>query len=59
MVTDILSRWGHEPDVWPGMRSVVMVESTRQIGETVSVERRYSVSMLAPDAARIALPLAH
>jgi predicted transposase YbfD/YdcC len=54
VVTDILSRWGHEPDLWPGMRSVVMVEATREIGDAVSVERRYYVTSLPPDAARIA-----
>lgn len=54
IVTDILSRWGHEPDLWPGMRSVVMVEAKREIGETTSVARRYYVTSLAPDAARIA-----
>jgi predicted transposase YbfD/YdcC len=34
------------------MRSVVVVEATREIGETV--ERRYYVSSLPPNAARIA-----
>jgi predicted transposase YbfD/YdcC len=35
---------------WPGLRSVVMVESTRRIRETVTTEVRYFLSSLAPDA---------
>ena len=40
------------PD-WPGLRSVAEVESTRYVGESVSVERRYYVSSLTPDPARL------
>ncbi|WP_244115773.1 hypothetical protein [Burkholderia cepacia] len=36
------------------MRSIVMMEATREIGNTVTVERRYYVSSLPPDATRIA-----
>ncbi|MFL9989472.1 hypothetical protein, partial [Paraburkholderia sediminicola] len=32
----------------------VMIESTREIGEAVTTERRYYVSSLRPDPARIA-----
>jgi predicted transposase YbfD/YdcC len=53
VASDILTRWQQEPDLWPGLRSIVMVESTREIGDTVTTERRYYVSSLPPDAARI------
>jgi predicted transposase YbfD/YdcC len=42
------------PAVWPGAYTVAMVEATREIGDTVSVERRYFVSSLPADARRIA-----
>ncbi|MGF6605022.1 putative transposase YbfD/YdcC, partial [Paraburkholderia sp. GAS448] len=54
VVSDILTRWQQEPDLWPGLRSIVMVESTREIGDSVTTERRYYVSSLPPDAALIA-----
>lgn len=53
IASDILTRW-QQPALWPGMRSIVMVEATREIGETVTTERRYYVSSLPPDAAHIA-----
>ncbi|WP_157379903.1 ISAs1 family transposase, partial [Burkholderia ubonensis] len=53
VVSDLLSKW-RPVALWPGMRSIAMVESTREIGDTVSVERRYYVSSLSPDAVRIA-----
>jgi predicted transposase YbfD/YdcC len=44
-----------DPDgAWPNLRSVVCIESTRRIGETVSVEARHYLSSLPPDAARLA-----
>jgi predicted transposase YbfD/YdcC len=38
---------------WPGLRSVVLIESTRRTEAGVSVEDRYYLTSLAPDAARI------
>jgi predicted transposase YbfD/YdcC len=38
---------------WPGLRSVALVESTRRLGEQVRTERRYYLSSLPPDAARL------
>ena len=38
---------------WPRLRSVAEVESTRTVGEHVSVERRYYVSSLAAEPARL------
>ena len=37
---------------WPGLRLFGMVEATRQIGDKVSVERRYYISTLDNDALR-------
>ncbi len=37
----------------PGMRSIVMVEATRQIGENQSCERRYYLSSLGADIERL------
>ncbi len=43
-----------DPDgAWPGLRSVVRVESTRRVGETVSAEARHYLSSLPADAARL------
>ncbi len=53
IASNILTRW-QQPGLWPGMRSIAMVETTREIGDKVSVERRYFVSSLPPDAALIA-----
>src|SRR4051794_22776336 len=39
---------------WPGLRSVVRIESTRRIGDTVSSEARYFLSSLPPDATLLA-----
>lgn len=41
-------------DGWPGMKSVVMVESMRQTASQVAAETRYFVSSLPPDAKRLA-----
>jgi predicted transposase YbfD/YdcC len=53
IASDILTRW-QQPALWPGMRSIVMVEATREIGDKVTTEHRYYVSSLPPDAAHIA-----
>jgi len=39
---------------WAGLRSVAMVEATRRVGEERATERRYYISSLPPDAARLA-----
>lgn len=43
IASDVLTRWS-QPGYWSGVRSVVMVEATREIGDTITVERRYYVS---------------
>jgi predicted transposase YbfD/YdcC len=45
--------WMAEKASWKALRSVVMVESERTIGEKTSVERRYYLSSLAADAGAI------
>lgn len=40
--------------LWSGMRSIAMLEATREIGDAVTVERRYYESSLAVDATRVA-----
>lgn len=41
-----------DPDhAWPGLRSVICIESTRRIGDAVSTEARHYLSSLPADAA--------
>ncbi len=54
LATDILADLQFEPEPWPGMRSIVMIESTREIGDNVATERRFYVSSLPPNATHIA-----
>ncbi|WP_230965790.1 MULTISPECIES: ISAs1 family transposase [Burkholderia] len=54
IASDVLAYCEPDPDLWPGLRSIVMVEATREIGDTKTVEQPYYVSSLPPDAARIA-----
>ena len=37
--------------LWPNLKSVVRIESTRRIGDTVSTQTRHYLSSLPPDAA--------
>jgi predicted transposase YbfD/YdcC len=46
--------WQRKSQRWPGLRSIVMLESTREIGDPMTIERRYCVSSLPPDAPWIA-----
>lgn len=43
-----------QPERWPGLRTFVMLESERTVDHQTSLERRYYISSLAPDAERIA-----
>jgi predicted transposase YbfD/YdcC len=54
LVTDILADPQFEPELWPGLRSIVMIEATRETHDAVTTERRYYVSSLPPEASRIA-----
>ena len=43
-----------DPDrAWPGLKSVVCIESTRRIGDAVSTEARHYLSSLPADAPRL------
>jgi len=46
--------WFADRAEWPGLRSVGLVEATREIGGKVSVERRYYLSSLPRDIALFA-----
>lgn len=46
-------QWLVQRERWCGIRSVAMIESTRQIGEHSSTERRYYISSLGADATRL------
>jgi predicted transposase YbfD/YdcC len=46
--------WFADKDLWKGLKSVGMVESTREIGEKISTERRLFLSSFKPDAKRFA-----
>jgi predicted transposase YbfD/YdcC len=39
---------------WAGLQSFGMVEATRTLGDKTTVERRYYISSLPPDATRLA-----
>ena len=39
---------------WPNLRSVVLIESTRRVGGTVTIEDRYYLASLPADAAHLA-----
>jgi predicted transposase YbfD/YdcC len=46
--------WFADRDKWEGLRSVAMVESVREVKGQQSVERRYYLSSLAVDVAKLA-----
>lgn len=41
-------------EAWAGLKSVVMIESIRQLDENFSSEKRYYISSLAPDSEKLA-----
>ena len=53
VVSDQLD-WLSQKSAWRGLRSVAMLEETRDINGKISVERRFFISSVPPDAARIA-----
>lgn len=42
-----------DTDRWPDLRTVVLVERSREVGPSVSLERHYYISSLPADAARM------
>ena len=45
--------WLRHQDRWAGLRSIAQVEARRLVGESESVERRYYITSLAPEAERL------
>lgn len=46
--------WLENKEKWDGLRSIVMIESTREIGDIVSVETRYYIASIEANAVRAA-----
>ena len=45
--------WLQERHNWPGLKSFVMVESTREVGDTIEVDMRFYITSLALAAALV------
>ena len=43
--------WLSNKENWPGLKSIGIAQSTREIGDKISFERRYFLCSIAPDAA--------
>jgi predicted transposase YbfD/YdcC len=43
----------HKPEQWPGLKSFAVIESGREINGKVTLEQRFYISSLPPDAERI------
>jgi predicted transposase YbfD/YdcC len=46
--------WLHDRDRWPGLRSLIIIESDRTIREKTTCERRLYISSLPADATKLA-----
>jgi predicted transposase YbfD/YdcC len=46
--------WLEQKPQWPGLKSVAMIEERREIGNKISVERRFFISSLSVDAKQMA-----
>ncbi len=46
--------WLEQKPLWPGLRTVAMIEEVREIGTKTSIERRFFISSLPADAQQIA-----
>jgi predicted transposase YbfD/YdcC len=46
--------WLAQKSQWAGLRTIAMIEETREIGEKTSFERRFFISSLPADASKIA-----
>jgi predicted transposase YbfD/YdcC len=46
--------WLEQKPKWAGLKTVAMIEEKREIGDKISVERRFFISSLPADAKRIA-----
>ena len=52
-ITEDIS-WLENKDKWNDLRSIVMIESTREIGNIISVENRYYIASIEANAVRVA-----
>lgn len=52
-VVALTSDYLEQVDAWAGIKSIIMVESIREIGEKRTSERRFYISSLEPDSKRI------
>ncbi|MDR3492380.1 MAG: ISAs1 family transposase [Gammaproteobacteria bacterium] len=46
--------WLQQKQDWIGLKTVAMIEETREVGDKISIERRFFISSLPADAKRIA-----
>jgi predicted transposase YbfD/YdcC len=46
--------WLQQKQDWIGLKTIAMIEETREIGDKISIERRFFISSLPADAKRIA-----
>jgi predicted transposase YbfD/YdcC len=46
--------WLQQKQNWVGLKTIAMIEETREIGDMISTERRFFISSLPADAKRIA-----
>jgi len=51
LISDL--RWLPDAPIWPGMKSICMVESTRKVNGKACVEYRYYISSLSGDVEKI------
>lgn len=52
-ITDQID-WLEKKDEWKGLRSIAMIESTRKIGDHQTVENRFYITSLEPNAEKFA-----
>ena len=45
--------WLTQKSKWAGLQTILMIEETQEIGEKISVERRFFISSLPPNAKKI------
>lgn len=53
LVSDQLD-WLEQKPLWTGLQTIAMIEETRQVGDKVSIDRRFFISSLPADAQLIA-----
>ncbi len=46
--------WLKQKSDWAGIKTIAMIEESQQVGDKISVERRFFISSLPADAQKIA-----